>query len=108
MDYPLRIPDQLRTHLRGLRKQRGLTQAQLGERIGVGQVRVAEIEARPGLVSVEQLVELLSALGATLVLRDAGPSGAALAGATVKAGKTAAVATKKKRLVAISPKKGSW
>jgi len=37
-------------------------------------VRIAEIEARPGLVSTDQLLRLLSALGATLVLRDDIPS----------------------------------
>lgn len=70
VDYPIRLADQLRAHLRALRKQRGLTQAQLGQKLGIGQVRVAEIEAKPGLVSVDQLIKLLSALGATLVLRD--------------------------------------
>ena len=70
MDYPIRLTDQLKAHLRSLRKQRGLTQAQLGKRLGIGQVRIAEIEARPGLVSVDQLVKLLSALGAGLVVRD--------------------------------------
>lgn len=70
MDYPLRIADQLRAHLRALRKQRGLTQAQLGQRLGLSQVRIAEIEARPGVVSVDQLLKILSALDATLVLRD--------------------------------------
>lgn len=76
MDYPLRLTDQLRAHLRALRKQRGLTQAQLGQRLGLSQVRIAEIEAKPGLVSVDQLVRILSALGATLVLRDQAGSGA--------------------------------
>ena len=70
MDYPIRLADQLKAHLRSLRKQRSLTQAQLGKRLGIGQVRIAEIEARPGLVSVDQLVKLLSALGAGLVVRD--------------------------------------
>lgn len=70
VDYPLRLAGQLREHLRALRKRSGLTQAQLGQRLGLGQVRIAEIEANPGLVSVEQLVRILSALGATLVLRD--------------------------------------
>lgn len=107
MDYPLRIAGQLRTHLRALRKQRGLTQAQLGERIGVGQVRVAEIEGKPGLVSVDQLVDVISALGATLVLRDNGPGGALPATARAKAGK-AAPAAKGKQPVALSPKKGTW
>ena len=70
MDYPIRLADQLKAHLRSLRKQRGLTQAQLGKRLGIGQVRIAEIEARPGLVSVDQLVKLLSTLGAGLVVRE--------------------------------------
>lgn len=70
MDYPLRLVSQLRAHLQALRKQRGLTQAQLGRRLGLSQVRIAEIEANPGVVSVEQLTRILSALGATLVLRD--------------------------------------
>ena len=46
MDYPIRLANQLRAHLRSLRKQHGLTQAQLGQRLGIGQVRVAEIEAK--------------------------------------------------------------
>lgn len=70
MDYPLRLVGQLRAHLQALRKQRGLTQAQLGQRLGLSQVRIAEIEANPGVVSIEQLARILSALGATLVLRD--------------------------------------
>jgi HTH-type transcriptional regulator / antitoxin HipB len=70
MDYPIRLADQLKAHLRSLRKQRGLTQAELGKRLGIGQVRIAEIEAKPGLVSVDQLVKLLSVLGAGLVVRE--------------------------------------
>ncbi len=70
MDFPLLVPDQLREHLRALRKTRGLTQAQLGELLGVRQARIAEIESNPGAVSVEQLMKLLSALRTSLVLRD--------------------------------------
>ena len=68
MDYPLRLPDQLKPHLRALRKGRGLTQAQLGALVGVGQARIAEIEANPGAVSLDQLVKILAALGSTLHL----------------------------------------
>ncbi|WP_432728540.1 helix-turn-helix domain-containing protein [Variovorax sp. W6] len=73
MDYPLRFVDQLRPHLKALRKRRGLTQAQAGALIGVSQARVAEIEAGPGAVSFEQLMKLLSALGASFVLREDEP-----------------------------------
>jgi len=95
MDYPLRLADQLRAHLKSLRKQRGLTQAQLGEKLGIGQVRVAEIEAKPGSVSVDQLLKLLSTLGATLVLRDRSGDPAASARPAAKASRKA-------------PAKGSW
>lgn len=71
MNYPLRIPDQLRPHLRALRKRRGLTQAQLGALVGVKQARIAEIEANPGAVSLDQLSRMLAALGATLHLHAA-------------------------------------
>lgn len=75
MDYPLRFVDQLRLHLKALRKQRGLTQAQAGALVGVSQARIAEIEANPGAVSFEQLMKLVSALGASFSLRDeAAPS----------------------------------
>lgn len=68
MNYPLRIPDQLRPHLRALRKRHGLTQSQLGALVGVKQARIAEIEANPGAVSLDQLTRVLAALGATLHL----------------------------------------
>ena len=68
--YPISFSAQLRQHLRGLRKKRGLTQAQLGALIGVSQVRIAEIEANPGLVSFDQLMQLLSMLGVSISLSD--------------------------------------
>ena len=114
MDHPLRLADQLRAHIRALRKARGLTQAQLGQRLGIGQVRVAEIEAQPGLVSTEQLFQLLAALGATLVLRDSGtppqpsvpPPKEALARAAAKrAGRGKAPASEP---TPRPSKKGSW
>lgn len=70
--YPLRVSTQLTQHLRALRKQRGLTQAQLGKLLGLGQARIAEIEVKPGAVSFDQLLRLLSVLGAELLLQ-AGP-----------------------------------
>lgn len=70
MDYAIHLPTQLREHLRALRKERGLTQAALGRLLGVGQARVAEIENNPGVVSIDQLMRVLSALQTSLVLRD--------------------------------------
>jgi HTH-type transcriptional regulator/antitoxin HipB len=70
MDYPIRFSDQLKQHLRALRKAKGLTQTQLGELLGIGQVRVAEIEKDPSAISVAQLFKVLAALDVRLVLRD--------------------------------------
>lgn len=74
MDYAIQTPLQLSSHLRSLRKSRGLSQAELGLALGVGQTRVARIEGSPTAISVEQLLELLSALGVQLVLRDLEPA----------------------------------
>ena len=72
MDYPIVSPGQLSTHLRALRKARGLSQMQLGAVLGVGQTRVTRIERDPTAISVEQLLGLLGALGVQMVLRPTG------------------------------------
>ena len=70
MDYPLKMAEQLRPQLQALRKKRGLTQTRLGEAIGVTQARIVEIEANPGVVNLQQIMKVLHALGATLVIRE--------------------------------------
>ena len=70
MDYAIKFGDQLKQQLRSLRKARGLNQTELGVRLGVTQRRIAEIEANPGVVAIDQIIKLFSALGAELVLRD--------------------------------------
>lgn len=72
MDYLVVLPAQLEQHLRSLRKSRGLTQAQLAQLLGVVQSRVADIEANPGAVSVEQLLQILGVLNAQVLIRDTG------------------------------------
>ncbi len=68
--YPIHSPAQLSIHIKSLRKARGLTQAALGERLGVKQVRVADIENNPGAVSLDQLLQVLHALDTRLLLAD--------------------------------------
>ena len=69
MDYLIQTPTQLSAHLRSLRKARGLTQAQLGDRIGLDQTRIAKIERDPRLVSVGQLLQILAVLSVRVVLQ---------------------------------------
>lgn len=92
MSFALRIPDQLKQHLRALRKSRGLTQGQLGALVGVRQARIAEIEANPGAVSLDQLTKVLAALGGTLHLHStegAGAESQVVPGAGLKAPQSA-------------------
>lgn len=69
MDTLIRVTDQLGPHLKSLRKARGLSQSALGKLIGVGQTRITEIEANPGLVNLEQLMKVFRALNIELILR---------------------------------------
>lgn len=68
--FQIHTPAQLSVHIKSLRKARGLTQAELGQRIGVKQARVADIEKDPGSVSLDQLLQVLHALDARLQLMD--------------------------------------
>ena len=69
MDYPLLATEQLSMHLRSIRKARGLTQAQLGERLGLNQARIGKIERDPANVSTGQLLDILAVLGVRVLLR---------------------------------------
>jgi HTH-type transcriptional regulator/antitoxin HipB len=72
LDYPFQLSGQLQQLLRSLRKSRKITQAELAQRLGVVQSRIADIERDPGAVSVEQLLQVLAILGAQMVVRDPG------------------------------------
>lgn len=119
--FPVRFPDQLRQHLRALRKRNGMTQAQLGALVGVSQARVAEIEANPGLVNFEQLMKLLSVLGVSLTLQEEAVAPVAARAPAAKASKPKATKPQPKpssrppevkpvsrRTLVARPKKGSW
>lgn len=68
--YAVDTPQQLRSILRALRQSRKLTQAQLGDRLGVSQKRIARIESAPELTSFDQIARMVSAMGARLVIDE--------------------------------------
>lgn len=72
--YPVATPQQLRTILRSLRQSRGLTQAQLGQLIGVSQKRIARIEAAPEVTAFDQIARMVSAMGGRLVIETPPPA----------------------------------
>jgi HTH-type transcriptional regulator / antitoxin HipB len=68
MRYSIQLPSQLSSHIRALRKTKGLSQADLGLRLGLSQARIARIEGDPLSISTEQLLAVLAALGVQIVL----------------------------------------
>lgn len=110
ISYPIRFSDQLRQHLKGLRKKQGYTQAQLGQLLGVSQARIAEIEANPGLVNLDQLLQIFSVLGATLSLEDLQKDAAETPAPArpAQSGSGPIPASESERSLALRPKKGFW
>lgn len=70
MNYPVDTPLQLSAVLKSLRKSRGLTQAQLGTKLGLSQKRIAGIENNPQVTSIDQISRLINLLGARLVVEE--------------------------------------
>ena len=68
--YSVDTPQQLRTILRSMRQASGLTQAQLGERIGVTQKRIARIEAAPEVTAFDQIARMVAAMGCRLMIDE--------------------------------------
>lgn len=66
--FPLQSAAQFALYVRSLRRSKGLTQRELGERIGVTGARISEIEKDPGAVGLTQALRLLHVLGARAVL----------------------------------------
>lgn len=70
MDYRLATYDQLTVLLKSLRHQRKLTQAELGEKLGMSQRMVAKLEAHPESASFARVFQALNAMGVDVILRD--------------------------------------
>ncbi len=70
MDMTIRTPQQLANILQGVRRHKGLTQAQVAARIGLLQKAISGMEHDPQKSSVERLFKLLAGLNLELVLRD--------------------------------------
>jgi HTH-type transcriptional regulator / antitoxin HipB len=69
MSYLLQTPNQLAVHLRALRLAKGWSQTQLAEKLGLSQSRIARIERDPLSISVDQMLRVLSALGASMCIQ---------------------------------------
>jgi HTH-type transcriptional regulator/antitoxin HipB len=70
--FPTQTSLQLQIAVRELRKQRGMTQTEVGACIGVSQMRVAQIERDPFKTSFEQVARMVAALGGSISIRVPG------------------------------------
>lgn len=74
MQTIVRTTGQLGPVLRKLRKAKNWSQAQLGEHVGLSQERISAIENRPERIPVNQLLTLMMALDAELMVSARTPS----------------------------------
>lgn len=79
MTTPITTAGQLGPLLQRLRKNRSLSQAGLGHKIGLSQERISRIERFPEKITIDQLLTVLMALDAELRVapRHAPPATAA-------------------------------
>ena len=73
MDYSIKTPSQLGAVLKGFRRDRQLTQADVGAAVGLPQNAISEIETAPGRSSLARVFKLLAALDLDLVVRPRQP-----------------------------------
>lgn len=59
---------QLKAHIKSLRKRRNWTQQNLAAKMGLSQSRIVQIERNPNLVSFDQLLHLFNILGVSMSL----------------------------------------
>jgi len=70
MEYKIAIAQQLSTILKNKRKQSGLTQEDMGKKLGISQRVFARNEAHPEKVHFERILQILSELDVDLVIRE--------------------------------------
>ena len=99
--YPIKTLSQLPLILKGFRKEKGLTQASLAEKLGITQQSYAHFEANPATATLERLFMVLRLLDVEIALDQP-------AAATGKASAGAAIQTAKPSAVAPGGKKESW
>ena len=101
MIYPIKTLGQLPLVLKGFRKEKGLTQAAMAERLGITQQSYAYFEANPATATLERLFMVLRMLDVEISLNQTSPV----------TGKTAsAVTSRNAKPLAVTPtgKKESW
>lgn len=119
MIYPIKTLSQLPLVLKGFRKEQGLTQAAMAERLGITQQSYAHFEANPATATLERLFMVLRMLDVEISLNRTYPAASESATSSVKVaskrptklktiGQKPSVVVKAARIVAPTRKKESW
>jgi HTH-type transcriptional regulator/antitoxin HipB len=114
--YPIKTLSQLPLVLKGFRKENGLTQAAMAERLGITQQSYAHFEANPATATLERLFMVLRMLDVEISLNRTSPASAtppvkvaSERPAKLKTiGQKPSVVVKAARIVAPTRKKESW
>jgi HTH-type transcriptional regulator/antitoxin HipB len=117
--YPIKTLSQLPLVLKGFRKEKGLTQAVMAERLGITQQSYAYFEANPATATLERLFMVLRMLDVEISLNQTSPAAGMGATSSVKVaskrssklkivGQKPSVVVKAPRIAAPTRKKESW
>lgn len=71
MTYPIKTLNQLPLLLKAFRKEQGLTQAAMAEKLGITQQSYAHFEAKPATATLERLLTVLRLLNVDISLEHA-------------------------------------
>jgi len=71
-DYPIKTPQQLGSVLEGYRRKQGLTQKDVGDKVGLAQSVVSLMEKSPQRAGIARIFKLLAALDLEVVVRPRG------------------------------------
>jgi len=74
MTYPIKMLNQLPLILKAFRKEQGLTQAAMAEKLGITQQSYAYFEAKPATATLERLFTVLRLLNVDISLNRAAPT----------------------------------
>lgn len=74
MIYPIKTIGQLPLVLKGFRKEKGLTQADMAERLGITQQSYAYFEANPASATLERIFMVLRMLDVEISLNQTSPA----------------------------------
>lgn len=74
MNYPIKTLNQLPLLIKGFRKENGLTQAAMAEKLGIAQQSYAHFEANPDTATLERLFMVLRLLDVEILLDQASPA----------------------------------